>query len=146
MSEFYQAVADNPDDPDTWHLRGLYYRDDRENYNRAISNFIAALLLNPNNPEILYDLALTYSIVGDDANALSDYGNAVAIKPDYPEAYYALGMIRTRRRQHQEAIADFDQAIAHNPAYALAYQRRGVCYYQLAREDFNRSARRGFNS
>ena len=149
-TEFDQAVADNPDDPDFWHLRGLHYRDDREDYDRAIADFTEAIRLTPDNPEILYDRGLAHENLGDDDSALSDYGNAVAIKPDYPEAYYALGMIRTRRRQHQEAIADFDQAIAHNPNYALAYQRRGVCYYQLgneeqARADFNKAAQLGFN-
>ena len=149
-TEFDQAVADNPDDPDVWHLRGLHYRDEREDYDRAISDFTAALRLTPDNPEILYDRGLAHENLGDDDSALSDYGNAVTIKPNYPEAYFALGMIRTRRRQHQEAIADFDQAISHNPNYALAYQRRGVCYYQLgneeqARADFNKAAQLGFN-
>ena len=150
ITEFDQAVADNPADPDVWHLRGLHYRDERDDHDRAISDFTAALRLTPDNPEILYDRGLAHENLGDDDSALSDYGNAVTIKPNYPEAYYALGMIRTRRRQHQEAIADFDQAIAHNPDNALAYQRRGVCYYHLdnkeqAHADFNKAGQLGFN-
>ena len=150
MIESDQATTDNPEDPVAWHLRGLHYRDDRENYDRAIADFTEAIRLTPDNAEILYDRGLAHKKLGDDDSALSDYGSAVAIKPDYSEAYCELGMIRTRRRQHQEAIADFDQAIAYKPAYAEAYYRRSFCYHRLgneeqARADFNKSAQLGFN-
>ena len=151
MIAFDQAIADSPDDPDTWHLRGLHYRDEREDYDHAIADFNEALRRTPSNPENLYyNRGLAHEKLRDDDSAIYDYGRAVATKSNYPEAHYALGMIRTRRRQHREAIADFNQAIAHSPDYALAYHRRGVCYYHLgnkeqASTDFNKAAQLGFN-
>ena len=144
MAEFDQAVADNPDNPDFWHQRGLRRRDDREDYFGAIADFSEALRLDSNNPEILQDRARAYKLAGDDDNALSDYVSAVAIMPNYSEAYFGIGMVRTGRFQYREAIADFDQAIVHNPNYALAYQRRGICYHRLgylgaASADFNKA-------
>ena len=65
-ADYDQAIADAPDDPENWHLRGLYYSE-REEYGRAVDDYTKALELvtgDGNAAEIYSDRGLAWARAG----------------------------------------------------------------------------------
>ena len=142
-ADYHQAIADNPDDPDTWHLRALYFLNIAD-YDRAVADFSEAIRLNPEDADAHCDRGLAYTYQGKEELATSDYNRAIELKPSFAEAYYNRGLTWRRQGAHNNAIADFDLAIVFKPDYALAYQNRGISHLRLgndaqARADFNKA-------
>lgn len=145
FAEYDRAIAENPDDPDGWHLRGLHYFG-LEDYRRAIDDFDEALQRDNDNAEVWNDRGLAYYNLGDDTQAIADYSRAIVANPDFPQAYYNRGLSWRRQGELDGAVDDFTAAVERRPDYALAYQQRGLCYrlrgerdLELAQADFARA-------
>jgi tetratricopeptide (TPR) repeat protein len=80
-----QALELKSQDPDLWIDRGLSYAAMRA-WPRAISDFDHALVLRPNNVEILVLRAAAWRNAGDPGKALADADRALRIAPDHSEA------------------------------------------------------------
>ena len=147
---YEQSIADNPQDPQNWHLTGLYFLDNRGDYRQAIEYFDIALAIAPDNAEVWNDRGWARSKQGEDDQAYDDYGRAIELKPDFANAFYNRAWVWRRRAEHRNAIIDFSQAITIDPDYAAAYQHRGISYFDIgdrdkAQDDFEMARSLGFN-
>ena len=133
LTEYDRHIEENPDDPQVWHLRGVHYLYDREDYGLAVSDFSEAIRLDADNAEVWKDLGWAHYQQGENDLAYDDYSRAIEIKPDLAEAWYYRAWVWRRRGDPRRAIEDFDQAIAIRPDYAAAYQHRGISYSDLVR-------------
>ncbi|MEI9812211.1 MAG: tetratricopeptide repeat protein [Acidobacteriota bacterium] len=55
-----------------------------------------------------FDLALAYSIAGNDAEAIAEYRKVLAIEPDLYEAHINFGQVLLRSKQPAEAVPPLD--------------------------------------
>ena len=152
-AEYDQAIADAPDDPANWHLRGLYYSE-RDEYGRAVDNYTRALELvtgDGNAAEIYSDRGLAWARLGDDERAMADFDRAIDANPNLAEAWYNRGLAWRRRGEHGNAVLDFTSAIGVRANYALAYYGRSISHGVLgngeqAAADFERARELGFQA
>ena len=60
-------------------------------HEEAITSYNQALELNPNYPEVHYNIGIVLDELGRYEEAIKSYNSAIKLKPDYAEAYNNLG-------------------------------------------------------
>jgi O-antigen ligase len=70
---------------------------------KAIETLKTALTLSPNDPKILYNLAVLSGRVGENAQAIEYLKQAIAMKPNYRDSYFALWVFYTEERRASDA-------------------------------------------
>ena len=73
----------------------------------AIRNFHIAAKNNPLQPEIYYNLGLSYHLFGNIDDAILNYNKALELKPNYSEAYCNLGMAQNLKGDLNDSILSF---------------------------------------
>ncbi|MBI5210037.1 MAG: tetratricopeptide repeat protein [Elusimicrobia bacterium] len=100
--EFYASEAGKI------YQRGNEHQNKRETQ-AAIQDFSEAIRLAPQRAEVYFSRALSYEILGKDAEALADYSRAIRLKPKDPAYYFHRGMLLTNMGKHPEALADCER-------------------------------------
>jgi Ca-activated chloride channel family protein len=92
------------------------------NYEKAVSDLIAAQVKEPESPEIFYNLGNTYYRMGKYDAALKSYSGAIesgAIKKSDPKTkgmvHYNLGNTKFRIGDYQAAVKEYEKALELNP-------------------------------
>ena len=111
---------------------------------KAIKNFKKAITLNPNSPEVFYNLGLSFHNDGNFKSAQLSYREAIKLKPNYAEAHCNLGMSFSELGDFEEALVSYQKAIEIDPKYAGAYYNLGNIYrekenWSLAIDNYNRA-------
>jgi tetratricopeptide (TPR) repeat protein len=117
---------------------------EKKEYDAAVTNYIQALELKPNDVAIYYKCALARYYLGDERGAIEDLTQIIKLNSTDVKIYFFRGVIRYQRGDKKGSIEDFTQAININPNYAKAYSRRGNSRYELgnyqgAIEDFTQA-------
>ena len=122
------------------YFKRAYYK--KSDHYGAISDYIKAIELNPNNDEMsyinnngeklyfsnhhaYYNIGVYKAKLKDYNGAISDYNKAIELNPNYTKAYYNRGISKSKLKDHYGAISDFNKAIELNPNYTKAYYNRG---------------------
>ncbi|MFQ5342056.1 MAG: O-antigen ligase family protein [Anaerolineae bacterium] len=118
-----QAQALAPRDSDEPRQLGLIYRvwadwaqndiTRRQRLQTSLRYYLAAVDLNPQNPDLRLDLAGAYFVLGMNEEAFTQYQHAVAIgSPNHlGRAYAGVGDIYLLRGQLEQAVAAYGQAM-----------------------------------
>lgn len=124
---------------------GYFYQQKKSP--EAIAHYQNALLIDPDNEEINYNLALLYADLGDYEKAKEQYKILLssAKEGDYAKnALYNLGYISINVDQdYAQGISYFTKAIEMDNLFTEAYYGRGEAYektkeYAKARADYER--------
>jgi len=106
--------------------------------NMQSGNFAAAEVLfrkmledEPDNPEVLYMLALARRNQGDFDSPVELLTHALRAQPQNPTLHHTLGMVRLHRRELDEAEQAFFAAVGIDPNFAAA--QNGIATVDLAR-------------
>ena len=81
-------------------------------HSRAVSEYTAAIAVDPDSFEAHYNRGLAYHRLADFRAAITDFRRAVALNPRSAHAQYNLGIAYEQDGQHAEAIESFTAAIA----------------------------------
>jgi len=119
-----------PNVPDAYNGRGLFYYDIKD-YDKAISDFNQALIVDENYLKAYYNRGNVYDAIGEYDKAIDDFTRALKLNPRYAKAYNNRGLTYGRIGEHKQAIADFTKALKIDPYYAVAYNNRGLTYGRL---------------
>ena len=112
-------------DPATiYFYRGKAYGKKKE-YDRAISDFNQALLLNPKYANAFNNRGITYYYKKDYDRAIADFNQALLLNPKDAAAFNNRGIAYNDKKEYERAIADFNQALLLNPKDAEAFNNRG---------------------
>src|SRR5262249_35447106 len=87
----------------------------RRDYDRAITDFDAAIRLNPALAMAYNNRGVVRRNKGDIAGAIADYGEAIRLAPNLAMAYRNRGRAQRNKDGFDAAIADFDAAIRLDP-------------------------------
>jgi len=101
------------------------------NYTAGLGELLEAAQMDPDNPEIQNELALTYREMEMYPEAITHFTKAVELDPDFSEAYNNLGTVYLILKKWDLAIDCFKNALKNN-LYAtphFAYNNMGLAHY-----------------
>jgi tetratricopeptide (TPR) repeat protein len=88
---------------------------DAKEYDRAIQLFSAAAAADPKDVAAHFQLALTYSLLGRDRDAIPEYKTSLELQPDLYAAELNLALSLMRTNQPADAVAHFQAAAKLKP-------------------------------
>jgi tetratricopeptide (TPR) repeat protein len=123
--------------------RGLAYGSKGE-YNRAVSDFDRAILLQLDNALFYFNRGTAHLLNSNLDEAIADFNQSVQIRSDDARVYLNRGTAYDNKGYSDKAIDDFSRAIEIQPNLVVAYVARGSLYgdqgdYALAITDFNQA-------
>jgi tetratricopeptide (TPR) repeat protein len=131
-----QALNFNPHDADAYKLRGYAYLLEHR-FERAMSDFRAALRLKPSDDEDLAGYSQSLSGLGQYAAAAAQFRKALAVSPQ--KAAYWNGLCWAQAasgRQLSQALTACNRALAIEPGAPGALNSRGLVYLRMKRFSF----------
>lgn len=112
----------------------------RNNFDLAISDYTAALNIEPKNAGIYRSRGDVYFRKNNFDFAISDYTAALNIYPNNGDVYCSRGNAYFQKKDFDKAIADYNMALKIKPGDELAYRNRSAAY-----QNQQRSKRGWFN-
>lgn len=113
---------DGPRDSMPFINRGIAFASTRQ-FDRAISDFNAALKINPYEVLAYYNRGNVYYDLGQYGRAISDYAAAIEIEPENALIYFNRALAYERLGKQKNAVSDLRAAIAIDPEFASARAR-----------------------
>lgn len=104
---------------------------EKKRYGEAITEFEAALVLEPSNAEGYHNLGNALRLWGDSTGAERALRKAITLQPRFPQAYFALGLVLGDRvGEERRGLAEFQKAVDQEPSYAEAHFNIGVVHWK----------------
>ncbi|HLK19350.1 MAG TPA: tetratricopeptide repeat protein [Bryobacteraceae bacterium] len=97
-----------------YHELGLKALDEKR-YQDAVDNFINAIAAEPQDYSLHFNLALAYSLMGKDPEAIPQYKKVLEIKPGLYQAELNLGILLIRAKQGADAVPYLTDAAGQKP-------------------------------
>ena len=109
--------------------RGLVNME-RENFSDAAQDFNAALEVEPELKEALFDLALAQEKMSDFDAAIKTYDKLLAVDEKFVDAWHNRARLKLADKKYKDAIKDFDAALKIETINADAYNDIAVAYFR----------------
>jgi Flp pilus assembly protein TadD len=87
-----------------------------EKYHDALTSFRLALRENPNDTDVLQQIAVTYTHIGMTDEAVRTYRRVLELHPNASGAHYGLAFLLLQRGSREDGIAHLKAFLAHPPA------------------------------
>ena len=110
---------------------------DNKKYSSAIASYEKALLLEPNDKILFYNLGWTYNESGDLKKAKDYYQKAISADAAYANAYNGLGSVYLDSNERDKAIEQYQLALKYEPHHSYALRNLGLVYRQSG--DFDKA-------
>jgi len=91
-----------------------------------LRELMAKMQKNPNDPQVLLELANTFMMMQAWDKSLELVTAAVKVAPDNIEAHRAMGMIRFERKEYDLAKKSFDTVLKMSPDDVLGHYNMGI--------------------
>lgn len=128
------AVKVNPDFANAYVALGNVYRDNKNNTDDAIVNYLNAYKLDSTNKATLYSLAWCNNAKTYYREAIKYGLKALEIDNNYKPAYSELGHAYHQLKANEECIAQFKKNLAIS-VNELPLLYSGYCYMELNQKD-----------
>jgi tetratricopeptide (TPR) repeat protein len=110
--------------------KGNLYAADRK-FDEAITEYKAAIALDPNNSNTYENLAITYAKAGNYEEGLETMQAAIRLSPDDALKYATLGIIYHADNKLQKALEQYIKSIRLNPGNGEMYYNMAMIYSEL---------------
>ena len=102
-----------------------YYREGadllrEEKFHEALTSFRLALRENPNDTDVLQQIAVTYTHIGMTDEAIRTYRRVLEVRPHAAGAHYGLAFLLLQRGSVDDGVAHLRAFLAHPPSFAEA--------------------------
>jgi tetratricopeptide (TPR) repeat protein len=87
----------------------------QEKYHEALTSFQLAMRESPNDPDVLLQIARTYTHIGMTDEAVRRYRRVLELKPHASGAHYGLAFLLLQRGSTEEGIAHLRAFLANPP-------------------------------
>ncbi len=108
---------------------------DRGEYDKAIEEFRAALLADPEFFDAGYNLGVVLLYQGEPARAASVLEKVISLRPDDHAALYALGKAYFDEGKPRTALLSFERVLQEDPAHEDAHYSRSLALLALGRRN-----------
>ncbi|MBI5252053.1 MAG: tetratricopeptide repeat protein [Desulfomonile tiedjei] len=115
-----------PDNVEIHKMLGSYLLEDG-NYEKAIEEYKAAVLLSGHDPELIFSMAMAYYRSGRKADAVSSYLKLTRQEQPIPEAFGNLAMIYLEEGKIQEALELLETGLKGGSDTSALYSPYGLC-------------------
>ena len=114
---------------------------DGKQYQAAVDDFTKAIAADPKDYSLHFNLALAYSLLGNNAEAIPEYKKTLELKPDLYEADLNLGISLLREKRAGEAVPYFSAAVGqkageYRPNYYLGAALLGAGEFAKAEQQY----------
>ena len=103
---------------------------ERENYSDAAEDFQAALAVESELKEALFDLALVQEKNSELDAAIKTYDTLLAIDEKFVDGWYNRGRLKLAKNDYEGAIRDFEASLAIETINADAYNDIAIAYFR----------------
>jgi tetratricopeptide (TPR) repeat protein len=134
---FTEALQANPDKKvacATYFCRAFAYSEKGE-LDEALSDWTAAIQLNPKYAGVYVDRAIVYSKKRNYKLAIGDSTAAIQLNPNNANAYHNRGAYYYETGEFDKAIADLSEAIRFDPRSATTFDGRAQVYEDIEKID-----------
>lgn len=100
--------------------------DGQQKFAEAVMSYKNALKLQPNTPDLWFNLGIAQTHVQQLDDAAESYRRAIRIKPDFFEAFGNLGTVLQAKGKLTAAIESYQKGLKINPQDARAYFNLGT--------------------
>jgi uncharacterized protein (TIGR02466 family) len=100
--------------------------DGQKKFSESVVSYKNALKLQPNMPDLWFNLGITQTHVQQLDDAIGSYQKAIQLKPDFFEAYGNLGTVLQAQGKLIAAIESYQKGLKINPQDARAYFNLGT--------------------
>ncbi len=100
--------------------------DGQQKFTESVISYKSALQLQPNTPDLLFNLGIALTHLQRLDEAIAAYKKAIQIKPDFFEAYGNLGTVLQAQGQLNAAIESYQKGLKINPQDARGYFNLGT--------------------
>ncbi len=100
-------------------------------FNGALSEYLKALSLNPDNPVYHADLAVLYMKLGKPEEAKKEAQRSIALSGDLASPYVVLATAARNEGRHKEAVKYFREAEKRNPYDPFVHYHMAGSYHEL---------------
>ena len=108
---------------------------ERDQLDKAIAEFEAALKIRPQSHKMYYNLGFAYEKKGLIKQAVNLYNETLRLKPDYVDAHFNLGNIYVRTGRLNDAVRAYQSVLEADPQDAEARNNLGVIYARQGKLD-----------
>ncbi|UJP65783.1 tetratricopeptide repeat protein [Mongoliitalea daihaiensis] len=130
---YSQSIEDEPDFYLPYKQRGFQWIQ-QEKWSEAFRDLDKANELQPNDVEVLFNLAYVLEKLDRWEAAVKSYEEVLAIEPTHVRANYGKGNALYKNSQWEQAIAFYSVALVWDPAFGPAYYQRGITRYRLGKK------------
>ncbi|MGB5159751.1 MAG: protein kinase [Thermoanaerobaculia bacterium] len=121
---YEKAMTLDRDSPDVLYQAGYYHYYIEQDYEAALSNFLAASEADPNNAEILAATAYIWRRQGKFEEGIERLERAFELSPRNPQLPAHIGEFAQQIREYPKAVEHFDIAIAIAPDENFSYAQK----------------------
>lgn len=104
-------------------------------YDNAVDDFLKALDLQPNYPDLHYYLAIASRKQGDYESASAHLNEALTVNPRYAKAVLEQGVLAYRQGEHDSGLKRVQQALSLDPQLRVDRYDQAVKYHQQGQND-----------
>jgi tetratricopeptide (TPR) repeat protein len=122
-STYLEDRAATPQNLATAHVNRAIAYSLRRDFGQALSDYGAAIQLDPENPLPYYNRGNLYFDRGDHSKAIVDYTSAIERDASFALAYLNRGLAHERAGLNEAAAADYRQALSMQPTATQARRR-----------------------
>jgi predicted TPR repeat methyltransferase len=119
--EAYLALASKPNEQTPARIWQGVIALRRDNASLALGHFEAAYPFAKQDAQLLQQMAIAHTRLGNHERAENLYRSAIRIAPHFAAAHYNLGTLLQERREFVGARRAFEAALARAPALAVAH-------------------------
>ena len=127
-----RACEQDSKDAEAWFLLGI--SNNRLGLiDESVRCFQEATIIQPEQPEIHYNLAKAYELQGDIDAALQGFRNVLRLKPDFVLAYTKLGTLHESQGELDKSLENYLEAARLEPHRADAHYNLGRVLKEMRR-------------
>lgn len=137
IRSYLAAVEQDPNYFEAYEELGVLYHHKKDPI--AVQYYKNAMNIQPENTQVIYNLAMFYQETGDFEKAINNYKMILQINPTYKYALHNIGWIYLlEQKKYEEAVAFFTKAIEADTNYIEAVYNRGLAFENLKKYDNSR--------
>lgn len=120
--QYYDAALRiEPQSTDALYGRGLWFQENRRDYNSAIRDYTSAITFNPKAAPAHFALGfIHYQYLQVYDQAIRHFNDAIQADPKWPEAWFNRGLSYEAKGDIAAAGSDYRKALELNPRYVNA--------------------------
>jgi len=100
-----------------------------EDFRKSVEAYYKGIDIYNEDPEVWYNLGVTYFDMGDTANARKVYSKAIELRPGYSMALNNTGVIYFNAKKYDKALYYFTKILETDTTFIDAYGNIGAVYH-----------------